>query len=72
VLAALGGGCQLPVGAFAEIVDRALRVQAVVVSADGAHWLRAEAAGTNSEELGRSVAADLLARGAGRLLAQST
>jgi hydroxymethylbilane synthase len=72
VLAALGGGCQLPVGAFAEIVDGALRVQAVVVSADGGQWLRAEAAGTNSEELGRSVAADLLARGAGRLLAQST
>jgi hydroxymethylbilane synthase len=72
VLAALGGGCQLPVGAFAETSDGALRVQAVVVSPDGAHCLRAEAAGANAEELGRSVAADLLARGAGRLLAQST
>jgi hydroxymethylbilane synthase len=35
VLGALGGGCQLPVGAFAETVDNALRVQAVVVSPDG-------------------------------------
>jgi hypothetical protein len=33
--------------------------------------LRAEAVGGNPEDLGRSVAADLLARGADRLLAQS-
>jgi hydroxymethylbilane synthase len=72
VLAALGGGCQLPVGAFAERIAGALRVQAVVVSPDGGQCLRVEGAGTNSEELGRSVAADLLARGAGHLLAQST
>jgi hydroxymethylbilane synthase len=71
VLGALGGGCQLPVGAFAEMVDDALRVQAVVVSPDGMHCLRVEAAGAHPEELGRSVAADLLARGAAGLLAQS-
>jgi hydroxymethylbilane synthase len=71
VLAELGGGCQLPVGAFAETIERGLRVQAAVVSLDGLQWLRAEAAGGNPEDLGRSVAADLLARGAGRLLAQS-
>jgi hydroxymethylbilane synthase len=71
VLAELGGGCQLPVGAFAEIIDGSVCVQAVVVSPDGSQCLRAEAAGANPQELGRSVAADLLARGAGRLLAQS-
>ena len=69
VLAGLGGGCQLPVGAFAERVDRGLRVQAVVVSPDGSQCLRVEAAGENPKELGRWVAHDLLARGAGRLLA---
>ena len=53
VLAALGGGCQLPVGAFAEESMRALRVQAVVVSPDGSQCLRVEAAGENPEELGR-------------------
>jgi hydroxymethylbilane synthase len=72
VLGALGGGCQLPVGAFAEFIDNTLRVQAVVVSPNGTRCLRVEAAGTHSEELGRSVAADLLARGAAELLAQST
>ena len=71
VLAGLGGGCQLPLGAFAETVDDGLRIQAVVVSPDGAQCVRAEAVGTNAEELGRSVAEDLLQRGAGRLLAQS-
>jgi hydroxymethylbilane synthase len=71
VLAELGGGCQLPVGAFAETIEGGLRVQAAVVSLDGLQYLRAEAAGGNPEDLGRSVAADLLARGADRLLAQS-
>jgi hydroxymethylbilane synthase len=72
VLGALGGGCQLPVGAFAETVDNALRVQAVVVSPDGTQCLRAEAEGAHPEKLGRLVAADLLGRGAAALLAQNT
>lgn len=68
VLAGLGGGCQLPVGAFAERVDGGLRLQGVVVSSDGSQCLRVEAVGENPKELGRWVADDLLARGAGRLL----
>ncbi|HEY3456962.1 MAG TPA: hydroxymethylbilane synthase [Bryobacteraceae bacterium] len=71
VLAGLGGGCQLPLGAFAEKTDTGLRIQTVVVSPDGSQCVRAEAAGTDAEELGRSVAEDLLRRGAGRLLAQN-
>jgi hydroxymethylbilane synthase len=71
VLAALGGGCQLPLGAFSEKIEDGLRIQAAVVSLDGLQCVRAEATGNDAEELGRSVAADLLKRGAGRLLAQS-
>jgi len=71
VLAGLGGGCQLPLGAFAEKTDDGLHIQAVVVSPDGSQCVRAEAVGTDAEELGRSVAEDLLQKGAGRLLAQS-
>jgi len=71
VLAGLGGGCQLPLGAFAEAAGDGLRIQAVVVSPDGMQCVRAEAAGDDAEKLGRSVAEDLLGRGAGRLLAQS-
>jgi len=71
VLAGLGGGCQLPLGAFAEKTDNGLSIQAIVVSPGGGQCVRAEAAGHDAEELGRSVAEDLLRRGAGRLLAQS-
>ena len=43
VLAALGGGCQLPVGAFAEAIGGTLKVIAVVLSPDGTRCLRARA-----------------------------
>jgi hydroxymethylbilane synthase len=65
VLAALGGGCQLPLGAFAEIAGDALRGMAVASSLDGVHYLRAEGRGPQDrpEELGHSLAQDLLLRG---------
>lgn len=73
ILAALGGGCQLPVGAYAEIVEKTLRLSAVVVSPDGSRRLQAEVEGAcnRPEELGRAAAADLLAKGAGTILAQN-
>jgi hydroxymethylbilane synthase len=73
VLASLGGGCQLPVGAFAEAIENTLNVIAVVVSPDGARSLRAEGAGSRyrPEELGERIAADLLARGADKILSES-
>ena len=72
-LAALGGGCQLPIGAFARVVDDALEVMAVVMSPDGRHHLKAQASGPrlHPEHLGRIVAQDLLQRGADRILAQN-
>ena len=72
-LAALGGGCQLPVGVFAEPQDNSLRVIAVVVSPDGMHHVRTSSIGNREhpEALGRAVADELLAKGAGELLAQS-
>ena len=72
-LAALGGGCQLPIGAFARVVDEALELTAVVISHDGLHHLKAQASGPRAhpEELGRAVAQELLGRGAGQILATS-
>ncbi len=74
-LAALGGGCQLPFGAFAEHLNSAhlgstLRLTAVVVAADASEHLRATAEGpaTLGEQLGLRVAQDLLARGAAKIL----
>jgi hydroxymethylbilane synthase len=73
VLAALGGGCQLPVGAFADPIGETLNVIAVVLSPDGARCLRAQATGPRHrpKELGQAVAADLLGRGAGEILSES-
>lgn len=70
-LAALGGGCQLPVGAFAEVTGAALRLTVVVVAPDGSRRLRAQGAAPaeDGEQLGRRLARELLARGAGSILA---
>lgn len=70
-LAALGGGCQLPVGAFAEVIGTALRLTAVVVAPDGSRHLRAhgEAPARDGAQLGKRLAEELLTRGAGSILA---
>lgn len=69
VLAALGGGCQLPFGAFAEMHGDLLHLAAVACSLDGVHHLREEATGPaqHPEELGRTVAKRLLDKGAGAI-----
>lgn len=71
-LAMLGGGCQLPIGAFAECRGESLHIMAIVVSPDGSRHLRANADGprVHPAELGRRVAADLLSRGAGTILSE--
>ena len=72
LLAALEAGCSAPVGGYAAGTD-GLRLRAVVVAADGETALRASASGPadEAERLGRSVAAELLRRGAGRYTAVS-
>lgn len=69
VLAALGGGCQLPVGAFAEGKD-ILHLTAIVLAQDGSAFLSSQQTGPAkfARELGARVAADLLAIGARDLL----
>lgn len=71
-LAALGGGCQLPIGVLADPIQENMRVMAVVASPDGRQLLRGEAIGRcdHPEELGQAVATDLLSRGAGEILSQ--
>lgn len=68
LLAALGGDCNLPLGAYAEARDGKLWLRAFVARPDGSGALRGEAFGVEPEALGRSVADDLLVRGARALL----
>lgn len=72
VLAALGGGCLLPLGAHATISadGETMRLLAVVASPDGARLLRVEREGRASRPvaLGRVVARELLRQGAGEIV----
>jgi len=70
VLAALGGGCQVPIGAHATVQDGILHILGVVASPDGSELIRGEADGflSDAEAVGRRLGADLLARGAREIL----
>lgn len=71
-LAALGGGCDLPVAAHATLDgDGAIHLVALLASFDGHRVLRDErtgAAGSHPGDLGASLAAHLLDEGGGRWL----
>jgi hydroxymethylbilane synthase len=71
VVTRLGGGCQMPIGAYAALEDRQIVMTAIVVSVDGAHAARAEARGPadDAHAVGIAAAEQLLARGAGEILA---
>ncbi len=67
-LAALHGGCNVPLGAHAIASGGALWLRGLVAREDGSAVVRGEARGTEPATVGRSLADDLLARGAGELL----
>ena len=70
----LGGGCQTPVGALALPADgETLSLAAVVVALDGSRAVRGQARGPRAEaaELGTRLGAQLIADGAGEILADA-
>jgi hydroxymethylbilane synthase len=70
LLGALGGGCQVPIGAYATVAGDRLSIQAVVVSPDGAHLIRKESDGpaADAAQIGRELGEALLAAGADEIL----
>ena len=74
VVAELGGGCQLPLGVFAESDGEMLHVIGIVISPDGSRFVKAESTGPRDypEKLGEALAGGLLARGAQTILNEST
>jgi hydroxymethylbilane synthase len=74
LLRELGGGCLVPVGAVSEITGRTLALKGAVFRPDGKERVDGQIHGplAEAEELGRQLAQELLAKGAGRLLAGST
>jgi hydroxymethylbilane synthase len=67
-LAALGGGCLVPIGAYCRRDGNELFLRAVVASADGTQMISATARHTDPETLGESLAQQLLDQGAGAIL----
>ncbi|MEP0861009.1 MAG: hydroxymethylbilane synthase [Ignavibacterium sp.] len=70
LLRALEGGCQVPIGAFAEIKPNGLYLDAMVGSLDGSITFRKKVRGKKDEpeKLGKSLAKDLLKAGANKIL----
>lgn len=71
-LAALGGGCQAPMGAHAVVEDGVLRVHAVVADLDGSLVFSTTVQGKASEaaKIGAEAASHLLQQGARAVLAK--
>lgn len=67
-LNALGGGCQVPIGAYARHENGKLFLKAVVASPDGEEIIREQRSGSDPQKLGREVGEALLAKGARRIL----
>jgi hydroxymethylbilane synthase len=68
LLGTLGGGCQVPIGAHAEVRAGRLHLRGMVGRPDGSEILREQREGSEAVKLGREVAETLLQRGAEKIL----
>jgi hydroxymethylbilane synthase len=70
VLAALGGGCQVPIGAYATVDADVVRLRAIIVSPDGTEIIRKQVSGPagDAASLGRALGEELLAQGGRQIL----
>jgi hydroxymethylbilane synthase len=69
-LHALEGGCQIPIGAYAQLIGDVLQLEGVIGSLDGTRMVRGEKHGTgaSAEQLGIDLAQELLTRGGKEIL----
>lgn len=71
VLAALGGGCQVPIGAHATVTNGRVRLIGVVASPDGSEVVKRSSEGAvgGAAEMGRRLGEELLEGGGRAILA---
>ncbi len=69
-LASFEGGCQIPIGAHAELQDDKLELNGLVAGLDGSKLLKdkIEGAPQNAQDLGKKLAESLKTRGADEIL----
>ena len=68
LMARLGGGCALPLGAFAQPTDRGVRMIAIALTPDGSRFARTEVEAASPAEAAELAALDLAAGGANEIL----
>ncbi len=67
-LSALGGGCSMPIAAYAEKIENQILLTGAVISPDGKRSIRLTASGTDPIELGHLLARFVLERGGADIL----
>ena len=70
VVALLGGGCAVPLGVYAHVVEDRLRLRAVVFRPDGSGILESSVEGSRDEDVAVRAAQELLDAGAGEILSE--
>jgi hydroxymethylbilane synthase len=68
LLRRLGGGCQVPIGAYAEMRNDRLHLESIVADPDGSKVLRDSRDGDDPEQLGNDAGTALLKRGGEQIL----
>lgn len=67
-LAGLGGGCSLPVAAYAQVVGKTIVIEGLAASPDGRQLVRVCGSGEEPRALGAAIADKALAQGAWEFL----
>ncbi len=69
-LSGLGGGCAVPIAAYASLSENGLTLQGRIAALDGSHKIdiQATALTADAQKLGRRLAQEALTQGAGALL----
>jgi hydroxymethylbilane synthase len=66
----LGGGCALPLGAYATVDEESVALTSVIATPDGTTVLRVETEGATPEDVAAEAAKELIVQGAERILAE--
>lgn len=67
-LLALGGGCSIPVGAYARVNQESIIMDGLVAAIDGSRLITVSGQGKTPETLGNQLAEEALSHGAGEVL----
>jgi hydroxymethylbilane synthase len=68
-LSGLGGGCSVPIAAYANVEDQVITLSGLVISEDGKKAIQVNRTGMDAQLLGTELAQRAIAQGANEILA---